>query len=79
MLNRYKSGQKVSHINELYTIGQMNIFNKKKDVEKENRLRLQKLVDLTKKTDTPIGWIKRTFAVGGLSEVGFSKSHLNYC
>ena len=43
------------------------------DFEQENRLRLQKLVDLTKVSDTPDGWMKETFAVGGLSEVGFSK------
>jgi len=53
----------------------MNIFNKKKNIEQENRLRLQKLVDLTKISVAPDGWIKKTFAVGGLSEVGFSKKH----
>jgi len=51
----------------------MDIFNK--DRETENRLRLQKLVDLTTVSDTPTGWTKETFAVGGLIEVGFSKIH----
>lgn len=53
----------------------MNIFNKRKDIEKENRIRLQSLVDKTTISDTPTGWTKETFAVGGLSEVGFSKKH----
>jgi hypothetical protein len=53
----------------------MNIFKKNKNIEQENRLRLQKLVDLTTVSDIPEGWIKETFAVGGLSEIGFSKNH----
>ncbi|AWA31054.1 hypothetical protein HYN48_13705 [Flavobacterium magnum] len=39
----------------------------------ENLQRLQKLVDSAKVVDTPPNWEKLTFAVGGLSEVGFSK------
>jgi len=53
----------------------MNIFIKKKDPDHENRLRLQKIVNSTKVSDTPNGWQKKTFAVGGLSEVGFSKNY----
>jgi len=53
----------------------MSIFNKKKDIEAVNQMRLQKLVDLTTISDTPDGWIKESFAVGGLSEVGFSKKY----
>lgn len=30
---------------------------------------------MTKISETPTGWIKETFAVGGLSEVGFSKKY----
>ncbi|WP_407557910.1 hypothetical protein [Winogradskyella sp. 4-2091] len=53
----------------------MKIFSKNNNPEHENRLRLQKLVDNAKKSDIPTGWKKETFAVGGLSEVGFSKNH----
>ncbi|AWH72677.1 hypothetical protein DCS32_00360 [Dokdonia sp. Dokd-P16] len=51
----------------------MKLFNKNNNHEHENRLRLQKLVDKTIKSEIPTGWKKETFAVGGLSEVGFSK------
>jgi hypothetical protein len=51
----------------------MNIFKKKKKTEDENRIRIQKLVTETLDCDTPNGWTKKTFAVGGLTEVGFSK------
>lgn len=53
----------------------MKLFNNKNKIEDENRLRLQKLVDNAKKSDIPTGWEKETFAIGGLSEVGFSKKH----
>jgi hypothetical protein len=53
----------------------MKIFNKNNNPEHENRLRLQKLVDNAMKSDIPTGWKKETFAIGGLSEVGFSKNH----
>jgi len=53
----------------------MMLFKKKKDFDDENRERLQKLINLTIISDTPIGWTKKVFAVGGLSEVGFSKNH----
>lgn len=51
----------------------MSIFNKRKNPDKANRLRLQKLVNLTTIAGTPNGWVKKTFEIGGLSEVGFSK------
>lgn len=51
----------------------MNIFDD--NIENENRLRLQKLVDATITSEAPKGWIKETFAVGGLTEVGFSKEY----
>lgn len=53
----------------------MSFFNKKKNSENKNRLRLQKLIDLTTTKDTPNGWVKKTFAIGGLSDVGFSKKN----
>jgi len=53
----------------------MNLFKKNKSIEEENRLRLQKLVDATIVSEVPDGWIKETFAVGGLTEIGFSKNH----
>lgn len=53
----------------------MTFFNKNNDLESKNRARLQKLVDKTTTSDTPSGWRKQTFAVGGLYEVGFSKKH----
>jgi len=52
----------------------MNFFTKKISPDDENRLRLQKLVNQTKSIDVPNGWKKMTFAVGGLSNVGFSKN-----
>jgi hypothetical protein len=51
----------------------MNFFSKKSSPDDENRLRLEKLVDQTKKVEVPIGWEKQTFAIGGLNSVGFSK------
>ena len=53
----------------------MNFFNKKR--EDENKKRLQTLVDQTKKIDEPNGWKKTIFAIGGLSEIGFSKQNPN--
>lgn len=53
----------------------MNFFKKNNNQKEENRLRLQNLVDQTKTSDVPAGWQKKTFLVGGLSEVGFSKKH----
>ncbi|SEE29010.1 hypothetical protein SAMN04487765_2024 [Tenacibaculum sp. MAR_2010_89] len=53
----------------------MKFFNKNNNPEHENRLRLQKLVDNAEKSDIPNGWKKETFAIGGLSEVGFSKNY----
>ena len=47
----------------------------KNNPEAENRLRLQKLVDRTKITTVPPGWEMKQFAIGGLSNVGFSKNH----
>jgi hypothetical protein len=49
----------------------MNFFNKNK--EDENKKRLQNLVIQTKEIDEPNGWRKTVFAIGGLSEIGFSK------
>ncbi len=51
----------------------MSILNK--NHENENKIRLQKLVNKAKISEIPIGWRKETFAIGGLSEVGFSKKH----
>lgn len=54
----------------------MNFFSKNKD--DENKSRLQNLVNLTKKVDEPTGWSKTIFAIGGLSEIGFSKQNPNF-
>ena len=43
--------------------------------EDENRLRLFKLINQAVPGDPPIGWEKITFAIGGLTEVGFSKRY----
>jgi len=51
----------------------MNLFSKKSNPDDENKFRLQNLVDQTKKDETPTGWKKETFSIGGLSNVGFSK------
>ena len=51
----------------------MSLFNKNK--EDENKKRLQNLVNQTKATDEPNGWKKNTFAIGGLTEIGFSKQN----
>jgi hypothetical protein len=51
----------------------MNVFNK--DFEDRNKNRLKKLIDLAKKNDSPTGWETKTFAVGGLTEVGFSMNN----
>ncbi|MFN8283451.1 MAG: hypothetical protein U0U67_09575 [Chitinophagales bacterium] len=53
----------------------MNFFNKNK--EDENKKRLQNLVSQTKVVDEPNGWKKSTFAIGGLTEIGFSKQNPN--
>lgn len=53
----------------------MNFFNKNK--EDENKKRLQNLVNQTKVVDEPNGWKKSTFAIGGLTEIGFSKHNPN--
>lgn len=53
----------------------MNFFKKNVNPDDENRLRLQNIVNETIVCDTPKGWQKKTFPVGGLSEVGFSKKH----
>jgi hypothetical protein len=53
----------------------MNFFNKNK--EEENKKRLQNLVNQTKEIDEPNGWRKTVFAIGGLSEIGFSKQNPN--
>ena len=51
----------------------MKLFHKKSNPDDENRVRLQMLLDQTKKIETPAEWKKETFAIGGLSNVGFSK------
>ena len=53
----------------------MRFFKKKP--EDENKKRLHSLVNQTKKTDAPKGWRKTVFAIGGLSEIGFSKQYSN--
>ena len=53
----------------------MKFFNKNK--EDENKKRLQNLVNQTKIVDEPNGWKKSTFAIGGLTEIGFSKHNPN--
>lgn len=53
----------------------MNFFSKNR--EDENKKRLQNLVNQTKKIDAPNGWTKTVFAIGGLSEIGFSKLNTN--
>jgi len=53
----------------------MNFFKKNVNPDNENRLRLQKVANQAKICDIPNGWQKETFAVGGLSEVGFSKKY----
>ena len=51
----------------------MNFFNKNK--EDENKKRLQNLINQTKVIDEPNGWKKSMFAIGGLTEIGFSKQN----
>lgn len=53
----------------------MNFLNKK--TEDENRTRLQNLVKQTQEMEEPNGWRKTVFAIGGLSEIGFSKQNSN--
>lgn len=53
----------------------MNFFSKNK--EDENKERLQNLVCQTQEIDEPNGWRKTVFAMGGLSEIGFSKQNSN--
>jgi hypothetical protein len=45
--------------------------------EAENKKRLQNLVTQTINIEEPPGWRKTVFAIGGLSEIGFSKKHPN--
>jgi hypothetical protein len=49
----------------------------KKNQEDENKKRLQNLVTQTINVEEPQGWRKTVFAIGGLSEIGFSKQHPN--
>lgn len=49
----------------------------KKNLENENKRRLQNRVDQTIKADVPQGWRKTVFGIGGLSEIGFSKQYPN--
>src|SRR5438067_2077541 len=53
----------------------MSFFNKNE--EEENKKRLQNLVNQTKEIDEPNCWRKTVFAIGGLSEIGFSKQYPN--
>lgn len=53
----------------------MNFF--KKNQEDENKKRLKNLVRQTKEVDEPNSWRKTGFAIGGLSEIGFSKQNPN--
>lgn len=53
----------------------MNFF--KKNQEDENKKRLKSLVRQTKEIDEPNSWRKTGFAIGGLSEIGFSKQNPN--
>ena len=53
----------------------MNIFNKNK--EDENKKRLQNLVNQAIEIDEPSGWEKSIYAIGGLTEIGFSKQNPN--
>lgn len=53
----------------------MNFFSRNK--EDENKERLQNLVYQTQEIDEPNGWRKTVFAIGGLSEIGFSKQNSN--
>jgi hypothetical protein len=53
----------------------MNIFKRSKD--DKNRDRLRNLVGLAEKVESPSGWIKSVFDIGGLTEVGFSKQETN--
>ncbi len=50
----------------------MSIF--KKDKDEQNRIRLRNLLKNTQST-CPDGWTSEMFAVGGLTEVGFSNEH----
>ena len=49
----------------------MNFF--KKDIELENRKRLRTIFDKIKVQNCPVGWKYEHFAVGGLTEIGFSE------
>jgi len=53
----------------------MNIL--KKDAEQENRKRLRKILGKAKVQSCPLGWDFEHFAVGGLTEVGFSEQNQN--
>lgn len=52
----------------------MSVFRKKSN-DQVNRIRLQKLVATTQTADAPKGWGKQSFAIGGLTEIGFSKEN----
>lgn len=49
----------------------------KKDIEKENRKKLRKILEKAKVQNCPDNWEFEQFAVGGLTEVGFSKTKPN--
>lgn len=51
----------------------MNLF--KKNIEDENRKRLRKILERAKIQNCPDGWEYQKFAVGGLTEVGFSEQN----
>lgn len=53
----------------------MNSF--KKDIEAENRHRLRRILAKTKSQSCPDNWEFKLFAVGGLTEVGFSEQNPN--
>jgi len=48
----------------------MKLFNK--NIEEENRKRLRAILSKIPKQVCPSGWEMKTFAVGGLTEIGFS-------
>lgn len=48
----------------------MGIFSK--DIESENKKRLRRLLNSSMPLNCPKGWEMKTFAIGGLTEVGFS-------
>ncbi|RXQ87401.1 hypothetical protein EO244_16470 [Ancylomarina salipaludis] len=48
----------------------MKLFSK--NLEEENRKRLRGILNKIPRLECPIGWEMATFAVGGLTEIGFS-------